>query len=159
MKKIFTLFCVIACMSFLCMPAHASVAPATQFENVDDYGFLRGIDGTDWTYTINYTTTNYDITGVDINIYDSNNTLLGKINETFELKETDIRINNVAINPTVTKRFFNGTTANIEVMLFAYVATKDYKGRYFNNVYALSVDGSTLQCTIPGNMRSEEHHV
>ena len=152
MKKIFTLFCVIACMSFFCMPAHASVAPATQFENVDDYGFLRGIDGTDWTYTIKYTYTNYDITGVDIDIYDSNNALLGKINETFELKETDIRINNVAINPTVTKRFFNGTTANIEVMLFAYVATKDYKGRYFNNVYALSVDGSTLQCTIPGNM-------
>ena len=62
MKKIFTLFCVIACMSLFSMPAHASVAPAAQFENVDDYGFLRGIDGTDWTYTIKYTYTNYDIT-------------------------------------------------------------------------------------------------
>lgn len=175
MKKIFTSFCMLACMAFISMEAlalpttlsaqfvktgsepmakmsqkAAETTPAS-IASVDSYGFLKGLDGTDWTYTAKYTYDGSHISGVAIDVYDNNNKLVGKVNETFELEPTDLWVNNISISPVLTKKFFNFDT-KVEIILFIYVATKDYTGRYFNNVYSLDPTASTKVCTMPGNM-------
>lgn len=151
MKKIFTLFGILACMSFFCSGLKAEVSPAVEINQVSDYGFLQGLDGSDWTYTIQYSYENNHISAALINVYDNKNVLVGTINETFELTETDLWVNNISISPVLTKKFFNFDT-KVEIILFVYVATKDYTGRYFNNVYSLDPTASTKVCTMPGNM-------
>lgn len=151
MKKIFTLFGILACMSFFSSGLKAEVSPAVEINQVSDYGFLQGLDGSDWTYTIQYSYENNHISAALINVYDNKNVLVGTINETFELTETDLWVNNVSISPIITKKFFNYDD-KLEVMIFAYVATKDYQGRYFNNVYSLDTVQSSLICNITGNM-------
>lgn len=175
MKKIFTFSCMVYCLAFLSSVAFAqSPAFSAQFANkrfqssatqqaaspamttsqigpVDNYGFLQGPDGATWTYTAAYTYENNHIVGVSIDVYDATNTIVGKLDETFELAETDLWVNNVSISSVITRKFFNFDN-NLEVMLFVYVATKDYNGRYFNNVYSISTTGSSLVCTLDGNL-------
>lgn len=177
MKRIFTLFCAtillvggtfahtsqmsaqFAKKHFSPMPSHVAAAQANttaQIGPVDGYGFMQSPTGATWTYTAAYTFENNHISGVNIDVYDESNTLIGKLNEVFELEETDLWVNNISISPVVTKKFFNFDN-NIEVMLFVYVATKNYQGRYFNNVYSLSTEGSSLVCTLNGNLVAAEN--
>lgn len=182
MKKIFSLSCFAFCATWLL--AQGVVAPTTtmsaQFANkrfanalqspmaaaqsnsatqigpVDSYGFMQSPTGATWTYTASYTYANNRIAGVNIDVYDENNTIVGKLNETFELLETDLWVNNVTISPIITKKFFNFDN-NLEVMLFVYVATKDYQGRYFNNIYSINPTESQLVCTLNGNLVAAEN--
>ncbi len=117
---------------------------------VDNYGFLTGPDGSTWTYTAAYATENGHITGAEVSIYDNHYNLVGQLNETFELAETDLWVRSVEINSLVTRKFFNSDN-NIEIMLFISVATKDYTGRFYNSVFSLSDAGSTHVCNVDGN--------
>lgn len=179
MKKIFTICYMVVCMAISSMALAQSSAMSAQFANkrfnspvpqvmttdartstvigpVDSYGFLKGPDGATWTYTAAYTYENNHIKGVTIDIYDASNTIVGKLDETFELLETDLWVNNVSISSVVSRKFFNFDN-NLEVMLFVYVATKDYQGRYFNNVYSISTTGSSLVCSLDGNLVMAEN--
>ncbi|MBO5405592.1 MAG: hypothetical protein J6A13_06330, partial [Paludibacteraceae bacterium] len=82
------------------------VAEATT-EAIDDYGFLTTPDGSSWTYTAAYAWENNHISGVAIQIYDEEKNLVGTLNETFELLETDLWVRQVEINSLITKTFFN----------------------------------------------------
>ena len=117
---------------------------------VDNYGFLTGSDGSTWTYTATFKMENNHYSGVEMTIYDNNNEVAGRLNETFELLDTDLWVNTVEINPLVSRRFYNADNNNIEIVLFIHVATKDYKGRFYNSVYTLSPDSSSHVCTING---------
>lgn len=128
----------------------------TQIGPVNSYGFMESPNGSTWTYTASYTYENNHIAGVNIDVYDENNTIVGRLNETFELLDTDLWVNNVTISPIITKKFFNFDN-NLEVMLFVYVATKDYQGRYFNNVYSINPTESELVCTLNGNLVAAEN--
>lgn len=128
-----------------------TAAVNTTIGPVDNYGFLTGPDGSTWTYTAEFTLTDNHYSGVEMTIYDNNYQVAGRLNETFELKETDLWVNTVEINPLVSRKFYNFDNSNIEIVLFIHVATKDYKGRTFNNVYTLSPDSSEFVCTIEGS--------
>ena len=148
MKRILSLTCMLFCML---IGATANPASAvTTIGPVDNYGFLTGPDGSTWTYTAAYTTQFGEVTAAEISIYDNYYNLVGTLNETFELAETDLFIRNVEINSLVTRKFFNSDN-NIEIMLFISVATKDYTGRFYNTVFSLSDAGSTHVCNVNGN--------
>ena len=117
---------------------------------VDDYGFLVGPDGSTWTYTSDFTMENGHPKSVEVLIYDNFHNLAGKLNETFELADTDLWVRSVEINSLVTRKFFNSDN-NIEIMLFVSVATKDYTGRFYNCVYTLSTTDSKHVCNVDGN--------
>ena len=148
MKRFFTLFCMLLCMLVGAMANTAGVI--TTIGPVDDYGFLTGPDGSTWTYTAAYTLENNHPVSAEISIYDDKHNLAGKLNETFQLEETDLWIRNVEINSLVTRKFFNSDN-NIEVMLFVSVATKDYTGRFYNSVFTLSTTDSEHVCNVEGN--------
>lgn len=136
-------------------------ASATSLETniigpVNSYGFMQGPNGATWTYTASYAYENNHIKGVAIDVYDETNKIVGKLSEEFELEETDLWVNSVSISPVVTKKFFNFDN-NLEVMLFVYVATKNYQGRYFNNVYSINPTESSLVCTLQGNLVLSEN--
>lgn len=124
------------------------VAEATA-EAIDDYGFLTTPDGSSWTYTAAYAWENNHISGVAIQIYDEEKNLVGTLNETFELLETDLWVRQVEINSLITKTFFN-RDQNYELMLWVDIATKDYKGRSINNAYSLTDTASVYVCSIEG---------
>jgi len=124
------------------------VAEATT-EAIDDYGFLTTPDGSSWTYTAAYAWENNHISGVAIQIYDEEKNLVGTLNETFELLETDLWVRQVEINSLITKTFFN-RDQNYELMLWVDIATKDYKGRSINNAYSLTDTASVYVCSIEG---------
>ena len=149
MKRFVTIFGMALCMlmGFL---ATAQASTITTIGPVDNYGFLTGPDGSTWTYTAAYTTQYGEVTAAEISIYDNYHKLVGTLNETFQLAETDLFVRNVEINSLVTRKFFNSDN-NIEIMLFISVATKDYTGRFYNSVFSLSEGGSTHVCNVDGN--------
>ncbi len=149
MKTMMKLLFMLLCMN-ISMVALANEAPVTTIGPVDNYGFLTGPDGSTWTYTAAYATENGHITGAEVSIYDNHYNLVGQLNETFELAETDLWVRSVEINSLVTRKFFNSDN-NIEIMLFISVATKDYTGRFYNSVYTLSTTNSQHVCNVNGN--------
>ena len=134
----------------IAMVAFANEAPTTTIGPADTYGFLTAPDGSTWTYTAAYALENGYPKSAEISIYDNFQNLVGTLNETFELAETDLWVRDVEINSLVTRKFFNSDN-NIEIMLFISVATKDYKGRFYNSVYSLSGNASTHVCNVEGN--------
>ena len=150
MKRFITIFGMALCM-LMSFFATAQASTITTIGPVDNYGFLTGPDGSTWTYTAAYTTQQYgEVTAAEISIYDNYHNLVGTLNETFQLAETDRFVRNVEINSLVTRKFFNSDN-NIEIMLFISVATKDYTGRFYNSVFSLSEGGSTHVCNVDGN--------
>ena len=149
MKRFITIFGMALCM-LMGFFATAQASTITTIGPVDNYGFLTGPDGSTWTYTAAYATENGHITGAEVSIYDNHYNLVGQLNETFELAETDLWVRSVEINSLVTRKFFNSDN-NIEIMLFISVATKDYTGRFYNSVYTLSTTNSQHVCNVNGN--------
>lgn len=149
MKRFVTFFGMALCM-LMGFFATAQASTITTIGPVDNYGFLTGPDGSTWTYTAAYTTQYGEVTAAEISIYDNYHKLVGTLNETFQLAETDLFVRNVEINSLVTRKFFNSDN-NIEIMLFISVATKDYTGRFYNSVFSLSEGGSTHVCNVDGN--------
>ena len=149
MKRFITIFGMALCM-LMSFFATAQASTITTIGPVDNYGFLTGPDGSTWTYTAAYTTQYGEVTAAEISIYDNYHNLVGTLNETFQLAETDRFVRNVEINSLVTRKFFNSDN-NIEIMLFISVATKDYTGRFYNSVFSLSEGGSTHVCNVDGN--------
>ena len=157
MKRVFRFYCLaISMVMSICAMAQASPAqksgkvPTTTIGPADTYGFLTAPDGSTWTYTAAYALENGRPKSAAISIYDNYQNLVGTLNETFELAETDLWVRDVEINSLVTRKFFNSDN-NIEIMLFISVATKDYKGRFYNSVYSLSGNASTHVCNVEGN--------
>ena len=116
-------------------------------------GTINGPDGNVWTYTMDYTTDTLEYatyyTAVTVKIYDAQRQLKGQFTDTFDLREGDLGVNYVQLNPLVTKKFFNSDD-NYEVMLFAHVVTADQTGRFFNDAFAIGGNGQRL-ATIEGN--------
>lgn len=132
-------------------PAHTpdlSVGPA------DDFGYLLSPEGAAWTYYSTQTWENSSLTRVKFTIYDENNKQVGAIDcDLSEALPGSTGINSVALNPCVTKKFFN-IDDNYEVMVFMHGTTADYMGMLANQVYTLraGTESTTPVCTIPGNM-------
>lgn len=149
MKRFVTIFGMALCM-LMGFFSTAQASTITTIGPVDNYGFLTGPDGSTWTYTAAYTAQYGEVTAAEISIYDNYHNLVGTLNETFQLAETDLFVRDVEINSLVTRKFFNSDN-NIEIMLFISVATKDYTGRFYNSVFSLSEGGSTHVCNVDGN--------
>lgn len=148
MKRFFTLTCMLLCL--IATFAQASNHAVTTIGPADNYGFLTGPDGSTWTYTAKYTTQYGEVTAAEITLYDNHYNLVGTLNETFQLAETDLFVRNVEINSLITRKFFNSDD-NYEIMLFVSVATKDYTGRFYNSVFTLTPEGSKHVCNVDGN--------
>ncbi len=149
MKRFIKFYCTAVCM-LMSLFATAQASTVTTIGPADTYGFLTAPDGSTWTYTAAYAVENGHPKSAEISIYDNFQKLVGTLNETFELAETDLWVRDVEINSLVTRKFFNSDN-NIEIMLFISIATKDYKGRFYNSVYSLSEDTSTHVCNVDGN--------
>ncbi len=123
--------------------------PTTELPATSACGVLSAPDGNVWVYTIDYTIdANKYYTAAAVKVYDAENKLLGEFTDTFAEDTTIVGINQVELNPLVTKKFFN-TDNYYEVMLYVHAVTKDYTGKVYNDVYSL---GKTDKiCTIAGN--------
>jgi len=157
MKKILFSFSLLL-MAMLCsannapMTAMFAAAQTTNStaEAVDNYGFMTTPDGATWTYTLTYHMTNNRISGLLVKIYDENKDLVGIIDETIELLDTDLWVRDVTVNSIITKKFFNRDDS-YEVMIWLNIATKDYVGRYINNVYSIGETASSYVCSVEGS--------
>ena len=121
----------------------------TQIGPVNTYGMLTGPDGTEWTYTAEFTQQGSFYESMTIKFYNSKNELVGTITDALNFdSEGVIGVNYVDVNTTLTQKFFN-TDTNYEVMIFIHAVTEDYSGFYINNVYSLS-ENSTKVCSVNG---------
>ena len=100
MKRFVTIFGMALCMLMGFM-ATAQASTITTIGPVDNYGFLTGPDGSTWTYTAAYTTQYGEVTAAEISIYDNYHNLVGTLNETFQLAETDLFVRDVEINSLI----------------------------------------------------------
>ncbi|MCM1034862.1 MAG: T9SS type A sorting domain-containing protein [Paludibacter sp.] len=142
--------------------APTTTASDQQLDKTEAWGTLNATDGTIWTYTMSYeyikddtgNNTNY-YSAVSIRIYNNENKLMGEINDVFDNENE--RINYVAINPLITKSFFNLSGSNYEVIIYIHSITgaPDYQTRSFNDIY--SIGNPEKLCTIEGNQVLSEN--
>ena len=137
MKKILRIVAIAFCLLLTCNLTYAQ-APTVQYGPTDNYGFLNAPDGSTWTYIASFTKQYGYYTCVNVEVYNSQNKLVGRIVDSLKIDDANlIGINQAEINPLVTQKFFN-TDNSYEVMLFLHGVTKDYEGLYFNHVFSLS---------------------
>ncbi len=123
--------------------------PTSELPATSGCGVLSAPDGNTWVYTIDYTlNASKYYTAATVKVYDAENQLVGEFTDNFAEDTTIVGINQVELNPLVTKKFFN-TDNNYEVMLYVHGVTKDYTGKVYNDVYSLGK--SDKICTIAGN--------
>lgn len=121
----------------------------TQLGPANTYGMLMGPDGTEWTYTADFTQRGSFYESMTIKFYNSKNELVGTISDALTVDSAGvIGVNYVDVNTTLTQKFFN-TDTKYEVMIFIHAVTEDYSGFYVNNVYSLS-ENSTKVCSVDG---------
>ena len=121
----------------------------TQLGPANTYGMLMGPDGTEWTYTADFTQKGSFYESMTIKFYNSKNELVGTIADALNIEgEGVLGVNHIDVNPTLTQKFFN-TDTKYEVMIFIHAVTEDYSGFYANNVYSLG-ENSTKVCTVDG---------
>lgn len=140
MKKFFTHISMLVIA--LMLSTSAAMAQTSQSAPVDDYGFLNAPDGTTWTYTASFEKKYGQYKKVTITVYDSQKQLMGTIVDSLKLDSTMTGINQAEINPLVTQKFFNNDN-KYELMLFLHAQTKNYEGKFFNNVFSIG-DGETV---------------
>ncbi len=129
--------------------AQTATAPTSELPATNACGVLSAPDGTVWVYTIDYTlNASKYYTAATVKVYDAENKLVGEFTDNFAADTTIVGINQVELNPLVTKKFFN-TDNNYEVMLYVHGVTKDYTGKVYNDVYSLGKADKI--CTIAGN--------
>ena len=113
------------------------------------YGMLTGPNGTEWTYTADFTQKGSFFETMTIKFYDSKNELVGTIEDNLTFDRPGVKgVNYIDINSTLTQKFFN-TDTKYEVMIFIHAVTEDYTGFYVNNVYSLG-ETSTKVCSVDG---------
>ncbi len=123
--------------------------PTSELPATSACGVLSAPDGSVWVYTIDYTLNAQKYyTAATVKVYDAENKLVGEFTDNFAEDTTIVGINQVELNPLVTKKFFN-TDNNYEVMLYVHGVTKDYTGKVYNDVYSLGKADKI--CTIAGN--------
>ena len=137
MKKILRIVAIVFCLLLTCNLTNAQV-PTVQYGPTDNYGFLNAPDGSTWTYIASFEKQLGYYTCVNIEVYNSQNKLVGRIVDSLKIDDANlIGVNQAEINPLVTQKFFN-TDNSYEVMLFLHGVTKDYEGIHFNHVFSLS---------------------
>ncbi len=153
MKKV--LFsCIIILLSIFCVTnttaQNTTIKTTTDVTLTasDTYGLLNGPNGATWSYTINAIKQYSFYEYVTIHIYNDMNELIGIISDSIKVEGTN-GVNQLEINPLVTKKFFN-TDDNYEIMLFMHAITPDYKGKYINVIYSIAEESHKV-CTIEGN--------
>ena len=111
MKKV--LFsCIIILLSIFCVTS--TTAQNTTIKTTTDvtltasdtYGLLNGPNGATWSYTINAIKQYSFYEYVTIHIYNDMNELIGIISDSIKVEGTN-GVNQIEINPLVTKKFFN----------------------------------------------------
>ena len=136
MKKIFM---CISMVVMLMMGLGAATAQTSKIGPVDNYGFLNAPDGTTWTYTASFEKKYGMYTCVKVQVYDSQNQLVGSLVDSLNIDNENVTgINHAEIDGLVTQRFFDSDANTYEVMLFLHATTKDYQGLEFNHVFSLA---------------------
>ena len=153
MKRFVTFFCMALCM-LMGFFATAQASTITTIGPVDNYGFLTGPDGNQWTYTTSFTQKNGFYTSMTVEVYNAENQLVGKIVDSLNIDDPNVTgVRDVQVTGFVTKKFFNFDN-NYELMIFVVANTKQYVNKYFNRIYSI-VEGETSTqpvCEMPGNM-------
>lgn len=145
MKKIFM---CISMVVMLMMGLGAATAQTSKIGPVDNYGFLNAPDGTTWTYTASFEKKYGMYTCVKVQVYDSQNQLVGSLVDSLNIDNENVTgINHAEIDGLVTQRFFDSDANTYEVMLFLHATTKDYQGLEFNHVFSLAA-GETVTTPI-----------
>jgi hypothetical protein len=126
--------------------------PDTKIGPASIYGTLNSPDGTTWFYTAEYTEGEKGYNHAKLVIYDENREQIGVIEDDMELAENETSVNQIEINPTITRQFFNSSSSDFEVMLFIHATTTDYTGHFYNHVFSVDDSGNaSLIQTIEGN--------
>ena len=153
MKRFVTFFGMALCM-LMGFFATAQASTITTIGPVDNYGFLTGPDGNQWTYTTSFTQKYGFYTSMTVEVYNAENQLVGKIVDSLNIDDPNVTgVRDVQVTGFVTKKFFNFDN-NYELMLFVVANTKQYVNKYFNRIYSI-VEGETSTqpvCEMPGNM-------
>ena len=155
MKKVLHLFVAIMAMFMFVATTHAELQTTT-LGPTSDYGFLSGPNGMEWTYISNLHVEKGFFDYMEIEIYDENNKLVSTITDSLKVEGT-LGVRNVFVQPYLTKRFFNSSTTDYEVMVFVYANTKDYKGKYLHNIYSLKGEKAEKLYTIDGTFHVVEN--
>ncbi len=155
MKKVLHLFVAILAM-FVSVGNLSATLETTTLGPTTDYGFLEGPNGSEWTYILNLHAENGFFDYMKVEIYDENNKLVSTIVDSLNV-EGALGVRNVLVQPYLTKRFFNTSTTDYEVMVFVYANTKDYKGKYVHNIYSLSGEQAEKLYTIDGTFHMLEN--
>lgn len=98
------------------------------------YGFLDGVDGNTWTYTMDTDGDMYYITGTTVTVYDATRTPIGS----FRVDVPDsIRVNMVEPFGLVTTKLFDKNASTKEVVVYLHEVTPDYVGKDYLYVYTI----------------------
>lgn len=128
----------------------SEIKPSTSFDELPEFGYLEGPDGSTWFYISEFTTeevapfpefpdyTEETLTAFKFTIYDNLFNEAGTISDRIKFGEGETRAVSVSIDPTVSTRFFN-TDAKPEIMVFFAMNTTEYINHYYYKVY--SIDG------------------
>ena len=122
--------------------------PSVQFEELSNYDFLEGPDGTTWFYTCDYDIeqeiisewyTEERIVGYTFTVYDATFSKVGTIKDRVTLQPGETKVAGAVLDPAVSTTFFNDD-ARPEAMVYLAMNTSAEYGnevRYYNKVYTI----------------------
>ena len=122
--------------------------PDINFPDVTTFDFLEGPDNSTWFYIAEYEKEYYQfsewyteeyITAYKFTIYDSEFQEIGTIQDKVTLKEGESKIAYAALDPALSRFFFNDDE-NVEAMVYIAVNTGEeygYEVHYYNKVYSV----------------------
>lgn len=119
--------------------------PVTTYDDLRQYDYLEGPDGSTWFYTAEFESDFIDVSewyqeeiikAFTFTIYNDRFEEIGQIHDTVTLKEDEKKPVAIVLDPAVTTKFFN-TDSKPEVMVYLAINTATYKNRYYNKVYSV----------------------
>ena len=154
MKKFYCFLIAVMAM-FVAVGNAAAELQTTTIGPAMGYGFLKGPDGADWTYTTSFKEEMGYYTYMEVEIYDGENRLVSTIADSLKV-EGAVGVRQVSMQPYITKKFFNFDN-NYEVMVFVFANTADYKGKYLHNIYSLTEGTAKKLYTVEGMFHLAEN--
>ena len=131
------------------VPTRKASSPVSTTDG-EYFGFLTGIDGTQWYYTQNIVwTTNGYYRRADITVYDNNHKEQGKF--TVEIPD-GVRANAIEPYGQITKKLFDKNDKTYEVMVSIHMigsAENNYQDSYLTQVYTLGTGEKVQELESP----------
>ena len=118
---------------------------AQTFDNIPDYDYLVGPDGSTWYYIAEYQSefiehneywTEEVLGGFTFTIFDSKFNEVGKIHDKITVAPNETRCVEVFPDQSLSARFFN-TDDKVEIMVFHAMNTPEYINHYYYKVYSI----------------------